>query len=79
MVKKSRKNKNNKNNKSSKSYIRCNKYPLKVSRRSHKNYKKSKCVGKKKLYDVPRLYSRKECQGKIKGFTMRSSCAAFKN
>ena len=80
MVKKSRKN----NNKSSKTYISCSKYPLKVSRRSNKNYKKSKCVGvdskgNKKLYDVPRLYSRKECKGKIKGFTMRSSCAAFKN
>ena len=41
MVKKSRKN----NNKSSKTYIRCSKYTLKVSRRSNKNYKKSKCVG----------------------------------
>lgn len=79
MVKKSRKN-NNKNKK----YMSCNKYPLKISRRSNKNYKKSKCLGidskkNKKLYDVPRLYSRKECKGKIKGFTMRSSCAAFKN
>ena len=74
------KSKNNKSNSKSKS---CCKYPLKISRRSKKNYKKSKCIGvdskgNKKVYDVPRLYSRKECQGKIKGFTMRSSCSAFK-
>ena len=74
-----RKSKRN-NNKPTKS---CCKYPLKISRRSKKNYKKSKCIdvdskGNKKEYDVPRLYSRKECQGKIKGFTMRSSCSAFK-
>lgn len=67
----------------SKSIKNCCKYPLKISRRSKKNAKKSKCVGEdskgnKKVYDVPRLYSRKECKGKIKGFTMRSSCSAFK-
>ena len=70
-----RKSKRNNNKRNSKS---CCKYPLKISRRSKKNYKKSKCVGKKKIYDVPRLYSRKECKRQIKGFTMRSSCVAFK-
>ena len=81
-MRKSKQNNNKRNNKSSNSKSCC-KYPLKISRRSKKNAKKSKCIGldskgNKKVYDVPRLYSRKECKGKIKGFTMRSSCSAFK-
>lgn len=42
--------------------------------------KKRFCLRKfdKKRFSLPRKYSRKRCLGKIKGFTMRSSCAPYK-
>ena len=38
------------------------------------------CVRKtdKKRFDLPRRFTRKQCLGKIKGFSMRSSCAPYK-
>jgi len=34
----------------------------------------------KKLFSLPRKFSKVKCMmGKIKGFTMRASCAPFKN
>jgi hypothetical protein len=32
----------------------------------------------KKIFKLPRRFSRKRCSSKIKGFTMRSSCAPYK-
>ena len=31
-----------------------------------------------KVFDFPRRFSKKKCSGKIRGFSMRSSCAPFK-
>ena len=46
------------------------------------NHKKEdkKCVRKsdKKIFNLPRKFSKIQCQQKIKGFTMRSSCAPYK-
>lgn len=40
--------------------------------------KKCRRVGDKKIFDLPRKYSRVDCITKeIKGFTMRSSCAPY--
>ena len=42
--------------------------------------KKSRfCIRKsdKKRFSLPRKYSKKRCLGKVKGFTMRSSCAPY--
>lgn len=33
----------------------------------------------KKLFTLPRKFPKVKCMGKIKGFTMRASCAPFKN
>lgn len=47
-----------------------------------KHSKKSKsCIRKsdKKRFSLPRRFSRKRCLGKIKGFSMRSSCAPYKD
>ena len=44
--------------------------------------KNKKCFRKsdKKIFSLPRRFSRKKCNSsKIKGFTMRSSCAPFKD
>jgi len=44
-----------------------------------KNYKSKKCIRiDKKVFNLPRKFSIKKCKKKIKGFTMRSSCAPFK-
>lgn len=44
------------------------------------NKKTKKCIRKKdkKIFSLPRKYSKKRCLKKIKGFTMRSSCAPYK-
>ena len=38
-----------------------------------------KCIRKsdKKVFDLPRRFSRKTCKRGIRGFTMRSSCAPY--
>ena len=40
-----------------------------------------KCIRKsdKKFFSLPRKFTRKQCQQGIKGFTMRSSCAPYKD
>lgn len=46
------------------------------------NIETKKCIRKKdkKIFDLPRRYSRKQCVNRInKGFTMRASCAPYKN
>lgn len=44
-----------------------------------KNYTTKKCLRKdKKVFNLPRKFSIKQCKRNIKGFTMRSSCAPFK-
>lgn len=42
--------------------------------------KNKKCVRKsdKKVFSLPRKFTRKQCK-KPKGFTMRASCAPYKN
>jgi hypothetical protein len=42
--------------------------------------KAKQCIRKKdnKIFDLPRRFSRKQCQKKVRGFTMRSSCAPYK-
>ena len=43
--------------------------------------KTKKCIRKKdkKIFKLPRIFTKKQCtQKKIKGFTMRSSCAPYK-
>ena len=44
------------------------------------NTKKKKCIRKDgKIFSLPRKFTKKRCQiGRIKGFTMRSSCAPYK-
>ena len=44
------------------------------------NKTQKKCIRKsdKKVFSLPRRFSRKRCQQGIKGFTMRSSCAPYK-
>lgn len=45
------------------------------------NKTQKKCIRKsdKKVFSLPRKFSRKRCQQGIKGFTMRSSCAPYKH
>jgi superoxide dismutase, Cu-Zn family len=45
------------------------------------NTKKKTCMRKfdKKIFSLPRKFSKKKCLGKIKGFSMKSSCAPYKN
>ena len=52
-------------------YIDCCK-----ANKSHK-----KCIRKKdkKIFMLPRKFSKKKCSGNIKGFTMRASCAAYRD
>ena len=40
-----------------------------------------KCIRKsdKKVFSLPRKFSKKRCKNGIKGFTMRSSCAPYKD
>ena len=49
-----------------------------VSCCSHKKQEKT-CKRKSdgKVFNLPRRFSRKKCMEKIKGFTMRSSCAPY--
>ena len=39
------------------------------------------CIRKKdgRIFLLPRKFSRKQCMKKIKGFTMRSSCAPYRD
>ena len=65
--------KNNKNKKKSKKIKKCSKITEKEEK------KKIKCIRKDgKIFDFPRRFSKKKCKGKIRGFSMRSSCAPFK-
>lgn len=44
--------------------------------------KKSKrCLRKsdKKVFELPRRFSKKQCLGNIRGFSMKSSCAPYKD
>ena len=45
------------------------------------NKTQKKCVRKSdgKVFSLPRRFTRKRCQQGIKGFTMRSSCAPYKD
>lgn len=43
-----------------------------------KNAKKCFRKSDKKRFELPRRFTRKRCLGKIKGFSMRSSCAPYK-
>ena len=44
-----------------------------------RSYSAKKCIRKdKKVFKLSRKFSIKRCKGKIKGFTMRASCAPFK-
>jgi hypothetical protein len=45
-----------------------------------KNITTKKCIRLKdgKTFSMRRLFSRKQCMGKIKGFTMKASCAPYK-
>ena len=45
------------------------------------NHKTKKCIRKidKKVFQLPRRFSKKRCMKGIKGFTMRSSCAPYKH
>ena len=48
----------------------------KITNREKKCQRKSD----KKIFKLPRKFSKKKCTtGKIRGFTMRSSCAPYKN
>ena len=41
--------------------------------------KSKKCKRRdKKVFSLPRRFTKKRCLKKIKGFTMRSSCAPYK-
>ena len=57
----------------------CHKIPKNCDKKKcSKKYKK--CTRKKdgKVFDLPRLYSREACKKmKKKGFTQKSSCAAY--
>ena len=45
-----------------------------------KKDKKCRRKSDKKTFKLPRRFSKKKCTtGKIRGFTMRSSCAPYKN
>ena len=50
----------------------------KTKTKKNKNIKK--CIRKKdgKIFNLPRKFTRKRCLKKIRGFTMRSSCAPYK-
>ena len=53
---------------------------MKITNCCNHNNKSKKCVRKSdnKVFSLPRRFSRKKCFKGIKGFTMRSSCSAFK-
>lgn len=43
------------------------------------NIKNKKCIRKDdKVFFLPRKFTKKQCKKKVKGFTMRSSCAPYK-
>ena len=47
---------------------------------NNKNTKKCIRISDKKVFNLPRKFSKKRClKGPIKGFTMRSSCAPYKD
>ena len=45
--------------------------------KSSKKHRQCKRLSDKKIFNLPRRFSKKKCIGKIKGFTMRSSCAPY--
>ncbi len=48
--------------------------------KSKKNDKKCRRKSDNKIFKLPRKFSKKKCLfKKIKGFTMRASCAAYKD
>ena len=48
--------------------------------KTSKKDKKCRRKSDNKIFKLPRRFSKKKCtSGKIRGFTMRSSCAPFKN
>ena len=60
--------------------ISCRKVDINCNKKKCKT-KNKKCKREKdgKIFSLPRLYSRKECNSfKNKGFTQKSSCAAYK-
>ena len=64
---------NIKNNKRSKKIKICSK----ITEKDEK--KKIKCIRRDgKIFDFPRRFSKKKCKGKVRGFSMKSSCAPFK-
>ena len=54
---------------------------MKIRNCCNHNNKSKKCVRKSdnKIFSLPRRFSRKKCFKGIKGFTMRSSCAPYKD
>ena len=71
---------NNKKINNDKKIIKKNQKVKKCSKITEKDEKnKIKCIRKDgKVFDFPRRFSKKKCSGKIRGFSMRSSCAPFK-
>jgi|TARA_Y200000002_G_scaffold5244_1_gene4563 hypothetical protein len=47
--------------------------------RHSKKDKKCKRKSDKKVFFLPRRFSRKRCKEGVKGFTMKSSCAPYKD
>ncbi len=61
--------------------ISCNKVNVNCNKKKCKTRGK-KCIREKdgKIFSIPRLYSRKECNSfKKKGFTQKSSCAPYES
>ena len=58
----------------------CHKIPQRCDKTNcSKKYKKCKRKKDGKIFSLPRLYSRESCKKmENKGFTQRSSCAAYK-
>ena len=46
--------------------------------KSSKNHKKCMRLSDKKVFSLPRRFTKKRCMQGVKGFTMRSSCAPYK-
>ena len=57
----------------------CSKVPLDCSKKNREACKGwASCHANGRSYDLPRLYSRRECAKRPKGFTARASCAPFR-
>lgn len=57
----------------------CSKVPLDCSKKNRQACKAwTSCQANGRSYDLPRLYSRRECAKRPKGFTARASCAPFR-